>query len=156
MAYLVRECCALYFKPTFQSEYWVEHKAMPRVKAPMMTTRAIIFHTHCEWMDSCGGREREREVQSERKGRAEVSEFNEICGFLWLFKTGKEPHITYITNHTNDDIMLYVIYSVSERLVKHFLFWFSSFNANAFIKYNISISLNWNFSANLIFWENGH
>lgn len=73
-------------------------------------------------MDSCGGREREREVQSERKGRAEVSEFNEICGFLWLFKTGKEPHITYITNHTNDDIMLYVIYSVSERLVKHFLF----------------------------------
>lgn len=110
MAHWVWECSTLYFKPTFQSEYWVESKAMHRVKAPMMTTRAIIFHTHClEWMDGCGGRAREREVQRERKGRAEVSEFNEICGFLWWYNN--IPHITYITNQTNDDIMLHLIYS---------------------------------------------
>lgn len=35
---------------------------MPRVKAPMMTTRAIIFHTHClnEWIAVGGGREKVR------------------------------------------------------------------------------------------------
>lgn len=84
MAHLVRECCALYFKPTFQSEYWVEHKAMPRVKAPMMTTRAIIFHTHClnEWISVGGGREKERYRVRGKGGLRWVSSMKSVdfCG----------------------------------------------------------------------------
>lgn len=57
-------------------------------------------------MDSGGGREKEREVQIEKKGRAEVREFNEIWGFCsdtrQVKNNGSAP--------TTDIMILHLIY----------------------------------------------
>ncbi len=66
-----------------------------------------IPHTLTEWMDGCGGREKEREVQIERKGRAEVREFNEICGFCSDTRQVKNNG----TTPTTRIMMLHLIYS---------------------------------------------